>query len=107
MLATAPEQGRACIMDRLLIPLIHNPGSSRWGWLTLVQPESYLVAPTQLGEQPQDFQVQPHERYHQSESAVPLHVFGSAHARALFDEIEIEHQVERRDANDDQADPNP
>ncbi len=50
-----------------------------------------------LREQPQDFEVQPDQGDHQGEGAVPLHVFRSAHARAILDQVEVEHQVQGGD----------
>src|ERR1700722_16784196 len=62
-----------------------------------------LVAAAKLGKQPQNLKVQPNQRDHNPERTVPLHVFGSAHARAILDKVEIEHQVERGDAYDNQT----
>src|SRR5438093_212154 len=53
----------------------------------------------QLREQPKHLEVQPDERHQQAERAVPLHVLRRAAGRALFDEIEVEHEVHRRDAD--------
>ena len=57
----------------------------------------------QLGEQPQDLKVQPYQGHEQSKGRVPLHVFRRATFGALFDEIEIQHQVEGRNDNDEDA----
>ncbi len=45
----------------------------------------------------QNFEIEPDERDHQAEGAVPLHVFWSAHAHASFDHVEVEDQIERGD----------
>src|SRR3546814_6161407 len=47
--------------------------------------------------------VQPHQRDHQAERAVPLHVLGCAALDAGLDEIEVQHQVQRRDRDHEQA----
>ena len=60
---------------------------------------------TQFGEQPQDFEVEPHEGDQQGKPAVPLHVFGGALLGPTLDAVEVEQQVEGRDGNDDHAEP--
>src|ERR1700733_13815367 len=61
------------------------------------------VAPLELREQPQHFKIEPDESDHQAERAVPLHVTRSAVARAGFDHVEVEHQVERGDDHNEEA----
>src|SRR5690606_40945449 len=51
----------------------------------------------------QDFQVQPHQGDHQAEGAVPLHVPGRTLLDAGLDEVEVQHQVQRRDHHHEQA----
>ena len=62
-----------------------------------------VFSTVQLGEQSEDFKVEPDQRYEQSECAVPLHVFGGSAFGALLDEVEIQHQVQSRDHDDEQA----
>ena len=62
-----------------------------------------LVSAVQFGEQAQDLKVEPDQGYHDAESAVPLHVFGSAVLNAAFDEVEVEDQVESGDGYYEQA----
>jgi hypothetical protein len=64
-----------------------------------------LVAPANLGQQPENFEVEPDQRHHQSECAVPIHVFRRAHAHAALDEVKIENQIERRDDHHNEAEP--
>jgi hypothetical protein len=54
-------------------------------------PASRLVSAAELGEQSQYFEVQPNESDHQSEAAVPFHVFRGAGTGSTLDEIEVEH----------------
>src|SRR5271170_4830220 len=56
-----------------------------------------LFAAAKFRKQTQDFEVEPDERDHQAEGAVPLHIFRRANADARLDEIKIEHEIERRD----------
>src|ERR1039458_8111397 len=62
-----------------------------------------LVSATQFGKQSEYLQIEPDQRDHDSECAVPLHIFGSADLHALLDEVEIEHKVQRRDGDHNQA----
>ncbi len=55
----------------------------------LSQPRPNLVAAAKLGKQPQDLEVQPNQRDHKPEGAVPLHILWSAHPCATLDEVEI------------------
>src|SRR6185437_327422 len=57
---------------------------------------SGLYSVAQLGEQPNDFQVQPDQRDHQAEGSVPLHIFWSAGANASLNKVEVKDEVERR-----------
>ena len=61
----------------------------------------------QLRQQAQDFQVQPDQRDHQAECAVPFHVLGRLGCRGLLDEVEVQQQVERRQADHEQAEADP
>ena len=51
----------------------------------------------------EDLKVQPDQRDHQAERAVPLHVLGGLRRGGLLDEVEVEQQVERREADHEQA----
>ena len=55
------------------------------------------VARLQLRQQAQDLEVQPDQRHQQAERGVPLHVLRRALLDAVLDEVEVEHQVQRRD----------
>src|SRR5262245_1843060 len=57
----------------------------------------------QLREQPEHLEVEPHQRHQQRERAVPLHVSRRPALRALLDEVEVQNQIQRRDAGDEQA----
>src|SRR5690606_25214031 len=61
------------------------------------------VARLQLGQRAQELDVQPHQGDHQAERAVPLHVLRRAVLDAAFDEVEVQHQVHRRDHDHEQA----
>ena len=69
--------------------------------------KSKSIPAAHLRQQTQDLQVQPHQRDHDSESAVPLHILGSAGRDAPLDEVEVQHQVQRRNRHHDQAESNP
>src|SRR2546426_12731199 len=43
--------------------------------------ERRLTPAARLSEQPQDLQVQPNQRHHQAEGAVPLHILGRSGGR--------------------------
>src|SRR5580704_9220305 len=62
-----------------------------------------VSAPSRFRKQAEDFEIEPDERDHQAKCAVPLHVFGSVHAGASFDHVEIENKIERRDDHDEKA----
>src|ERR1700722_3018652 len=64
---------------------------------------SWSVAALEFRKQAQHFEIEPDERDHQAERAVPLHVTWSAHARAGFDHVEIGDEVESGDADDEEA----
>jgi len=49
-----------------------------------------------IAQEPQDFQVQPDQGYHQGEGAVPFHIVRHAGACLPGDHVEIEQQVEQR-----------
>src|SRR5437879_3731731 len=63
----------------------------------------WLSPAARLGQEPQDLQVQPDQRDHQTERAVPLHVLGRAAGHTGLDEVEVEDQVQRRDDDDHTA----
>src|SRR3546814_2408988 len=65
--------------------------------------QSAASARLQLRQQPQELDVQPHQRDHQAERAVPLHVLRRAALDAGLDEVEVQHQVQRRDRDHEQA----
>jgi hypothetical protein len=48
----------------------------------------------ELGQQTQDFDVQPYQGDHQAKGADPFHVFGQALLRTLFNDRKVDHQVE-------------
>src|SRR6267378_8226256 len=52
-------------------------------------------------EQPEDLDVQPHERDKQRERRVPLHVLRRARRDSALDEVEVEQEIERRDPDDE------
>ena len=56
-----------------------------------------LVSAAQLGEQAENLQIEPDQRDNDAEGAVPLHILGCAELYALLDEVEVEHQIQRRD----------
>src|SRR4051794_11184658 len=58
-------------------------------------PHRLASAIVQLGQQPQDLQVEPHQGDEDAEGAVPLHELRRSLARPLLDEVEVEHQVQR------------
>src|SRR5215472_3916451 len=62
-----------------------------------------LIATAEFRQQAEHFEIQPDQGDHEREGAVPLHVFGSAHTCAGFDEVEVEDEVERGDDNDNEA----
>ena len=64
---------------------------------------SRLLSAARLREQPQDLEIQPDQRHREPEGAEPLHVLRRAPLRAGFDEVEVEHQVQRRDHHDEHA----
>ncbi len=49
------------------------------------------IARLQLRQQAQELDIQPHQRDHQAERAIPFHVFGRALFYAALDEIEVQH----------------
>src|SRR5687768_4810679 len=80
-----------------------NAGAPPRAGLLFVLSEVGLAA-AQLREQTQDLEVEPDQRDQQAERPVPLHVLRRARRGAVFDEVEIEHQVEGGDDDDDDAD---
>src|ERR1039458_9696333 len=63
----------------------------------------FLVSASYFGKQPIYLQIEPDQRDHDAEGAIPLHVFGSAELDAFLDEVEIEDQIEGGDGHDEQA----
>src|SRR5712692_8490195 len=61
----------------------------------------------QLREQPENLQVEPDQRHQQAEGAVPLEHLRRAVIDAFLDEREVEDQVQRREADDEQAEQDP
>ena len=60
---------------------------------------SNLASVAQLGEQPQHFHVEPDQRDHEAERAIPLHVLRSSKLGAALDEVEVEHEIQRCDSD--------
>ena len=52
-----------------------------------------------LGQQPNNFDVEPNEGNHESECCVPLKVLGCAMLYTLLDEVEVEDEGHRCDAD--------
>src|SRR5829696_231473 len=105
---------RHCLMNFHVAPGAAGAANE---WLVLACPRSLecLASPwasrhsgpaaaLELGEQTQNFQVQPDECHEQPERPVPLHIPGRAALHAALDEVEVEHQVEGRDHHDDETD---
>src|SRR6185437_12932006 len=78
--------------------------NSRRPWCTVSSVGERLTP--RVAQQTQDFQVEPHQRHEQREPAVPFHVLGGALLRAALDHVEIEDEVERRDAGEHHAQTN-
>jgi hypothetical protein len=51
----------------------------------------FRLSAAHLTEQAEDFQIEPNERDHQAECAVPLHVFRRSTLDATLNHVEIEH----------------
>src|SRR5258706_9024655 len=86
-------------------PAASPPASaSRSSSLKAVDLESVLAA-ANLAQQAQNFHVQPDQRDHQPEGAVPLHVLRCAHPGSGLDHVKINDQVQRRDNYHEQTDP--
>src|SRR3990167_6423651 len=62
------------------------------------------AAAAQLRQQPDDLQVKPDQRDQQAKGRVPFHELRKAVPRSLLDEIKIQHQIQRRNHHDKQAD---
>src|SRR3989338_5166846 len=62
------------------------------------------AAAAQLRQQPDDLKIEPDQRHQQAECRIPLHVLRKAVPGPLLDEVKIQHQVQRRDHDDEQAD---
>src|SRR5258705_13753068 len=78
--------------------------ASRSSSLKAVDLESVLAA-ANLAQQAQNFHVQPDQRDHQPEGALPLHVLRCAHPGSGLDHVKINDQVQRRDNYHEQTDP--
>src|SRR6056297_1670626 len=70
------------------------PTAGRCGWRLLAQ----------LGEQTEHLEVEPDQGHEQPERREPLHAAGRTRGAGLLDEVEVEQEVERRHADDGQAD---
>src|SRR4030095_6288225 len=55
----------------------------------------------------QDLEVQPDQRDEEAEGAVPLHVLRGLGAHAVLDEVEVEDEVHRGEADHEQAERDP
>ena len=64
---------------------LFDDGSSAGQW--------FRLSAAHLAEQAENFQIEPDERDHQAECAVPLHELGRAIPHASFDHVEIENQI--------------
>jgi hypothetical protein len=53
----------------------------------------FRLSAAHLAKQTEDFQIEPNERDHQAECAVPLHVLRRSTLDAPLDHVEIEHQI--------------
>src|SRR6267378_2924150 len=86
-------------------PAASPPASaSRSSSLRAVDLESVLAA-ANLAQQAQNFHVQPDQRDHQPEGAVPFHVLRCAYPGSSLDHVKINDQVQRRDNYHEQTDP--
>src|ERR1700682_1555784 len=61
------------------------------------------LSATGFAEQAQNFEIQPDERDHQAEGAVPLHVFRRAVMDAGFNHVEVQDEIKRGDNDDEKA----
>ena len=59
----------------------------------LTVPIQILIPIRQLRQQPDNFDIQPHERNQQTERAVPFHIFGCTLLCSLFDKVKIEYEI--------------
>ena len=57
---------------------------------------------TQLRQQAQHLEVQPHDRHEQTEPGVPLHERRRPPPNPVLDEVEVEEEVERGDPDDEE-----
>src|SRR5258708_15371387 len=69
----------------------------------LLASQSLRLPAARLAEQAENFQIEPDEREHQGECAVPLHVLRRSTLDTSFDHVEIENQISGR--NDDHKKP--
>src|SRR5262245_5501643 len=65
-----------------------------------------LVSATLFLQQAQDFEVEPDQRDHQAEGGIPLHVLGGARLGSSLDKVKIQHEIERCDDDNHDADSN-
>src|SRR3990172_4056117 len=68
---------------------------------------SFLPPAPHLRKQSQYLDIEPDQRDHEAECAVPLHILRRALCRAALDEIEVEHEVQGRDDDDEEAEADP
>ena len=69
-------------------------------------PAASIPAP-ELRQQPEDFRAEPDKGHHEGERTLPLKVFRGPALCSLLDEVEVEHEVQGRDHNHDQAEADP
>src|SRR5438309_8914807 len=65
------------------------------------------ISTTELGQQANDLEVEPDQGDHQSECAVPFHIFRCTRASATLDQVEVEDQIQGSDDYHDHAETNP
>ena len=66
-----------------------------------------LTTVLQLAEKPQNFKIQPDERYHQAKRRVPFHVFRRALFGALLDEVKIKNKIKRGNYHHEETEEDP
>src|SRR6267142_2941914 len=67
------------------------------------RPTWFFSAAARFAEQAKNLKIQPDERDHQRESAIPIHVFRGTIFDASFDQVKIKHQVKRGNRNHEDA----
>jgi hypothetical protein len=84
------NRGRQVIGRSTMSPA-GNQAQSAFRKSTRPAATSTLVSAAYLGQQSQDFKVQPNQSDHQREAAVPFHILWRSGTGSIFDEIEIQH----------------